>query len=668
MATEHSGLLDHSIPQWKRELILRRRAVGRVLPAGSGSVQLTCPSVVAAVRHPEHSLSADFHLRRCASEREQTGGYKNMRLLEQVNSSADLVDPGLVPDIKELMTKIESGSIKHFSKMGEEKNNANKKSATSPNVDKKSAGEFLEEEQLSDSSEEFKYGPGIVSRLKSRYLSLTLRESQNKARPSLANLRRATSLENILDGPEVEKADEAKPKYVKNVQTINGSSPQRCRGISRGNKDSMKRARSVEALMRYDRATTNVVNHNRRSLDSKVDEIESEEKRKVRNRLSGSSLEEKELPPPDVVKQTLKIFESSSSVKKIVSPVNKVTSVPKGDNSISANKPVISPKPVVTGKIRQNGARISPDIELVKNKLCEKSMRSKSIEIISKEATSPEKKLPVNRVKSSPDRGRGAAILKEKTNESVIAKKPLNEVQPSSSESIFDTTDTAEKNKPILIGNNSPPKDGLTLDLYETSSNKQKPSPKSGTSPKSYSDKKSAEPESPCPSSISPVLVRAPPRILSTELSTNTSNLINSPNSPISQTQHMKQVGVIRPIVTNKTHHSNSTFPSKYPVNKPHSVLTEREIEKNLINKVKSIEQPVTKVIVSLKKSPEECIVGNVNVDNSKQNDDSKKAQVWDKKPNSMVFNFSNRTTVPDYIENDGLILAPRKEKPKVSS
>uniref|UniRef100_A0AAG5D4Q7 Uncharacterized protein n=1 Tax=Anopheles atroparvus TaxID=41427 RepID=A0AAG5D4Q7_ANOAO len=50
-----------------------------------------------------------------------------------------------------------------------------------------------------DAGEELKYGPGIVSRLRCRYLSLALRQSVTKQRPSLNSMRRATSLNNLLD-------------------------------------------------------------------------------------------------------------------------------------------------------------------------------------------------------------------------------------------------------------------------------------------------------------------------------------------------------------------------------------------------------------------------------------------------------------------------------------
>lgn len=105
-----------------------------------------------------------------------------------------------------------------------------------------------------------------------------------------------------------------------------------------------------------------------------------------------------------------------------------------------------------------------------------------------------------------------------------------------------------------------------------------------------------------------------------------------------------KQIGIIRPLVSSKT---------------PQQNLSNREMEKNLINKVKSIEQP-TKVVVTLKRAEE--------IQPSKKQGDG----LWDSKPwnqqnNSMVFNFSGRKDVPDYIENDGLIISRKRDKANVS-
>ncbi|XP_011692799.1 PREDICTED: uncharacterized protein LOC105452939 [Wasmannia auropunctata] len=111
-----------------------------------------------------------------------------------------------------------------------------------------------------------------------------------------------------------------------------------------------------------------------------------------------------------------------------------------------------------------------------------------------------------------------------------------------------------------------------------------------------------------------------------------------------------KQIGIIRPLVSTKTQH-------------PQQNLSNRELEKNLINRVKSIEQP-TKVVVSLKSADEIQPVKKTNTGGGG-------GGLWDTKPwnqqnNTMVFNFSNRKDVPDYIENDGLIIRRKRDKPKV--
>jgi len=73
----------------------------------------------------------------------------------------------------------------------------------------------------SDSSEELHYGPGFVSRLKSRYMSVALRGSTGlygKAGPGSrkrSNLRRTASLEDFLDQ---EKNDE----QIEIQETISG--------------------------------------------------------------------------------------------------------------------------------------------------------------------------------------------------------------------------------------------------------------------------------------------------------------------------------------------------------------------------------------------------------------------------------------------------------------
>lgn len=91
----------------------------------------------------------------------------------------------------------------------------------------------------SDSSEELQYGPGIVDKLKHKYLNLTMRET-NKT-----SFRKAASLEDLIE-PQPEENGK---KYVKKCNGTVNNKIDRFRNASRGN-DSMKRARSVETLMR----------------------------------------------------------------------------------------------------------------------------------------------------------------------------------------------------------------------------------------------------------------------------------------------------------------------------------------------------------------------------------------------------------------------------------
>jgi len=156
--------------------------------------------------------------------------------------------------------------------------------------------------------------------------------------------------------------------------------------------------------------------------------------------------------------------------------------------------------------------------------------------------------------------------------------------------------------------------------------------------------------------------------------STSISPVTKSADLPLNQ---MKQVGVIRPIVNNL--HSTSPPPS----------LTDREIEKNYINRTKSIEKPTNKVVVSLKPTSDvvvdklskedtrghtdDSVTSAVDAVKPKSNSDATRSGLWDSKPwnqpqNTMVFNFSGRKgPLPSYIENDGLILSSRKNKSLVS-
>ncbi|KAH8276001.1 hypothetical protein KR018_007083 [Drosophila ironensis] len=244
-----------------------------------------------------------------------------------------------------------------------------------------------------DTGEDLSYGPGIVSKLRCRYLSLTLRESRQQNNKQRL-LQRSTSLNTLLDreDDDPDGADEAPPAPptaaaaaaagatgsvaetstaggtgnherakvavppilgVKPVQAkaalpqrpvslgaANGNAPgavleeanlkpssgNRSRHFKRGN-EVMKRARSVEALL-CDKSPWNNQRISSVAIKSPAASptcVTIEDKiNNARERLhSGtdtappkrltSIIDDTERPPPDLVKQTLKMFEASAN-------------------------------------------------------------------------------------------------------------------------------------------------------------------------------------------------------------------------------------------------------------------------------------------------------------------------------------------------------------------
>ncbi|XP_069689492.1 uncharacterized protein bif [Periplaneta americana] len=785
---ENGGLADQSIPQWKRELILRRRALARTLPAGNTSVKLTCPSVVTAVRHPELAAAgenvsgkqqrcissaiasnkgvldqtqADFHPRGRISDSSSGSTVSalvvgNMRLVEhQVDGDTDLMINGVGFDIA-----VEQSSVKYRSRMGEEKY-VKKASASRTTVDncvvnmaknhlvmsennncQHSNGEECE----SDSSEELQYGPGIVNKLKCRYMSMTLRENQNKGlRPSLSNMRRATSLENMLDND----SDAGKPqitqhRFTKRTDATNNSTKaehtsqhqQRYRPTSRRN-DSMKRARSVETLLRYDPKSHTATGHSIPSDLPICDRVVKSEFRdcnknttkllkalgneeivivenKMKVECSRKSVgeeklpmfqqkkrttnipEETELPPPDVVKQTLKIFEGTPTRKssrlartpgvtsKSAAYKHSSASLVKvnnsgNDNGILSAKPLLSPKPVLSPEKNVLSNQSPRKLQLSTDGQHTTSTPTLNTRVLTLDTVSSPFLSPVvsptgtSRLKSpSPtDFPRLSPIATEDsvkdvttslTNGKITPQNLIAEEKSSSSEDEDDSMDGATKTVSSSALDNIR-KDGTSME-FKFSSSSLSMAPKSylpGT--KNYLPTGNTT----IPSKVfnrnqkvtSPVLERQD----FVTKSTSAPPVSKSPDSPQIQ---MKQVGVIRPIVNNA--HPTSPPPS----------LTNREIEKNFINRTKSIEQPTSRVVVSLKPA-DDVVVGKVSMESVRGRlddsvksardsvtlrsiSDSKSSGLWDKKPwnqpqNTMVFDFSGRKgPVPSYIENDGMV------------
>ncbi|XP_043579371.1 uncharacterized protein LOC122566333 isoform X2 [Bombus pyrosoma] len=233
----------------------------------------------------------------------------------------------------------------------------------------------------SDSSEELQYGPGIVNKLKSKYLNLTLKE-MNKSRVSVQRFRRAASLEDLLDCDD-EPGEKNARKYTKRATTGAATKTDRYRNACRGN-ESMKRARSVETLMRYNgtdevgsthgvsgRVVTNglkqdpvndhiiLIDRSSVKIESRLGELDRPKPVNKPKRIK-PLLAETERPPPDLVKTTMRIFEGSAKKLKPKGEVAaKVATFKTINDTFKAQaqkkvgpKPPIQPKPFVNGNSR----------------------------------------------------------------------------------------------------------------------------------------------------------------------------------------------------------------------------------------------------------------------------------------------------------------------------
>ncbi|KAG7188034.1 hypothetical protein KM043_013202 [Ampulex compressa] len=236
------------------------------------------------------------------------------------------------------------------------------------------------EDGESDSSEELQYGPGIVNKLKSKYLNLTLRE-MNKNRATVQRFRRAASLEDLLDCEDEPEEKNAR-KYTKRNSAGVAAKADRYRNASRGN-ESMKRARSVETLMRYNatddsslqnapcRLTTNglrqepvndhiiLIDRTTVKIESRLGELDRPKAVNKPKRIK-PLLAETERPPPDLVKTTMRIFEGSARRLKPKGEVAAKVATFKTINDTFKNqpqkkvvpKPPIQPKPFINGNTR----------------------------------------------------------------------------------------------------------------------------------------------------------------------------------------------------------------------------------------------------------------------------------------------------------------------------
>lgn len=176
-----------------------------------------------------------------------------------------------------------------------------------------------------DDDEELRYGPGIVKRLKSRYLSLALRDAPRR-RPSV--LRRAASLEHLLDErpPPVPSARPTTHPRPPRPQSM--AAPPALLGPAQ-RRESVKRARSVDALSRIDREESRATSSSPPPPPPIAARPPQSQTRPARTpRRPTPLLRETERPPPDVVRSTLRKFESAPTRR--AAPAARVSAVLRG--------------------------------------------------------------------------------------------------------------------------------------------------------------------------------------------------------------------------------------------------------------------------------------------------------------------------------------------------
>ncbi|XP_044728988.1 uncharacterized protein LOC123292405 [Chrysoperla carnea] len=793
------------IPQWKKELINRKRYQNKCLSAGrQGQVhQLSFPSLLKSSNQTT-AATQNVEVHCSTTNVDDFDGNNDDTITSNCNaltsSEADLVRVGCSHLPSTTTYKTQNLFNKKCDKKQSNKMVQNNSAMLQQNGDffinnnNNNINNHTSDENSddTDSSEELQYGPGIVNKLKCRYLSLTLRETKIKSRPSV--LRRAASLEHILDekpscdgdledgGAIITQTNRLFISHGENTHGVNtGGTKHNISSRSRSNRynstrngDSMKRARSVETLLRYSSSSTLIENGNvnlsKESVNEDIviiDKDGNEQKPEVtksiptpgqrinRPKRIAPLMDETERPPINVVKSKLKIFESTANRKlRSVKPVGEVAvKIDKFKTIIEKDrkKPVIRPKPPqlesksAKAKQQVNNNTTPKQIELVKCTVetpkpeveLPKTQRpdiSKITELFEKSSLDGSE---ISRSSPAPPSLHNDIITSVDVNHhQTSSKEPEPEILPISlqptstiNDEINSAKELVSETSPLMLPPNgfideqslennisipdvkklSPtsedendmakivPKNAIenisnasTTTLYKFDN-----SPKSKSHLPGYNNGVTKPVEQPIPSPVKrepPPLPKVPPRTIHSVTKKSLKNVEpkiaddRKPVEPLNviiKDSEKEQNGLVQ-INSALIISNNSTTCQSAPVLEttlPPTGLTNREIEKNLINRVKT-EQCNNKLatvdnscssVKSDEKNCEQTTGGSLlkvtppKVTNNSGNSSS----LWNQKPwhqqhsNTMVFNFSNRTEVPDYIENDGIIRRPKREKPK---
>ncbi|KAH8235859.1 hypothetical protein KR032_009679 [Drosophila birchii] len=638
-------------------------------------------------------------------------------------------------------------------------------------------GEDSEEHQtttLPETLEDLKYGPGIVSKLRCRYLSLALRESRQQSNKQ--RLQRSTSLNTLLDREdddgEAENEAEAaaaegaatqvrakstpppilgaKPQANKPLPqrpvslgangTVvgggggggsvfagnaagtkteeaqsNGGSGNRSRHFKRGN-EVMKRARSVEALLceksPWNSQRISVAPPPAPVASSKVAATSTataasptcvtiEDKiHNARERLhSGtdtappkrlaSIIDDTERPPPDLVKQTLKMFEASANRRPrtahrtngVGGVASKVASYKSINNKLSTPAPSLgfaSSTPLRPTHAHPDiiprqvtGAQDSPISTL---SIMMRRIDLGDTETPDRKEATPQSEAPSETERTEGDEGDGEATADTDGDHDRIDDDDNRDHNNDGDGDSSDNNEQRDKMGAAAGDKPKPPAETITTTTGVTTA-----AVAGGAQQRSFA---SASTENAHVASggggsgASEVQVR---------------KLNSSETLPTVTT---KQIGVIRPLFNSQSVGSGSITSSSASSSIP---LTSREIEKNRINEMKKStateagagagavasagagSSPTTSLdtVINTKEAAEETDATNASPLWALRKLRSSQSQrhggggvaassSHTTENTSMVFNFSKSTKeVPDYIESDVVIFRPKRELPK---
>lgn len=585
----------------------------------------------------------------------------------------------------------------------------------------------------SDSSEDLHYGPGIVNKLKNKYLSLALRESS--VRPSILHMRKATSLENLLDD-NVSNGNGGNRQFRSrlNGNDADKNAPNRYRNGPRG---EMKRAHSVEAISRFDHHIPLIseVRPNRQSLHEEMliaaekegndhlyrkmlldNQLEDNVENKFNSNNIGTRINrpkriqpimnEKEKPPADVVKQAKMIFErrpeqrtrappQTGDVAAKVDSFNNIIVKNKVEAKVVSKKPPIKhAKPVLNDKTKSNTRPAAKPVVVSEEVL--KSPPPKSLELnkVPKRDFKDDLPLPspipdVSRIdfhnKGENERGKNGSNLSE-TPDLILTSSPL----PAVSSPIYNKKNLTDNflreeilssspllpRSPLLSPTNRPVSPLLSptrlRPVSPLSSPRKSPSPTNLKPPALNNEGEDSEEAgrktSPTPSRGGTVFNFTNQNVNQSHLPVNKN--VSHTKTPTSQPLKIEINGhnEAKPAPSSPRLLQTRSPPKFSPpppprieeavAEKPTKSLTVTEIEKNLINTVKTLQQPNKGSVV--------CVGASVEVVN-RSIVPPKKGRPREPASNTAVFNFTGRKDVPDYISNDRSRSPGRPELPKVN-